>query len=70
MNMRLIQHTGTAGLMLLLAAAPTGAQENAPPKDATDAPSKLSLSAASNPAKRAKWQERLTLGAGDVLDFS
>ena len=70
MNKKLIQHTGSAGLILLLAAAPTGAQENAPPRDAIDAPPALSLSAVSNPAKRAKWQERLTLGAGDVLDFS
>jgi len=58
--------TGAASLGLLLAIAPAYSQENQPPKDAA----KLSLSAVSNPAKRAKWQERLTLGAGDTLDFS
>lgn len=70
MNKQIIRHTGAAGLMLLLAAVPTRAQDNAPPPDAAKAVPKLSLSAVSNPAKRAKWQERLTLGAGDTLDFS
>jgi protein involved in polysaccharide export with SLBB domain len=57
-------------LILLLAAAPARAQENAPPQAAANSPTpKISLSAVSNPGKRAKWQERLTLGAGDTLDF-
>lgn len=62
--------TGVAGLILLLAAAPAFAQETQPVKSAANDQAKLSLSAVSNPAKRAKWQERLTLGAGDILDFS
>jgi protein involved in polysaccharide export with SLBB domain len=69
MNKRLIQNTGAASLMLILAAAPMAAQENAPGSAATPQ-AKLSFSAVSNPAKRAKWQERLTLGTGDTLDFS
>src|SRR5262249_44142004 len=35
----------------------------------TNKPVALSLSA-SHPSKRAKWQEHLTLGPGDVLSFS
>jgi protein involved in polysaccharide export with SLBB domain len=58
MNNRLILCAGAAGLLSLLAAAATRAEEN------------VSLSAASTPAKRAQWQERLTLGPGDVLNFS
>jgi protein involved in polysaccharide export with SLBB domain len=58
MNSRLILGAGTAGLALWLAAAAPRAGEN------------VSLSTASSPAKRAKWQERLTLGPGDVLNFS
>src|SRR5688572_2486088 len=70
MNKRLKRHTGAASLILLLAAALTRAQENAPPAGASNAAPRISLSAVSNPGKRAKWQERLTLGAGDTLDFS
>jgi protein involved in polysaccharide export with SLBB domain len=62
MNKQFTLRVVVAGLTLLVAATATHAQENAPPK--------LSLSAVSNPSKRAKWQERLTLGAGDTLDFS
>ncbi len=62
--------TGVAGLILLLAAAPALAQETQPVKSPANEPASMSLSAVSNPAKRAKWQERLTLGAGDILDFS
>src|SRR5438034_5673003 len=58
MNNRLILWAGTAGLIALLHAAATRAEE------------KVSLSAAASPAKRAHWQERLTLGPGDVLNFS
>src|SRR5688572_4662386 len=69
MKDRLIRQAGAAGLILLLAGAPARAQENAPPTGAASEP-KISLSAVSNPAKRARWQERLTLGAGDTLDFT
>ena len=53
---------GATGLVLALAA---GALPAADP--ATVAAPSLS---ASSPTKRAKWQERLTLGPGDVLNFS
>ncbi|MBE0544499.1 MAG: SLBB domain-containing protein [Verrucomicrobia bacterium] len=62
MNTRLIPRAGVAGLILLFAAVPARAED--------DASAKVSLSAVSNPGKRAKWQERLTLGSGDTLDFS
>lgn len=58
MNNALILYAGTAGLAFWLSATDTRAGE------------KVSLSAASSPAKRAQWQERLTLGPGDVLNFS
>jgi len=70
MNKQLIQSTGAAGLILILSAAPTKSQEDQPAKTEVGNQVNLSLSAVSNPAKRAKWQERLTLGAGDVLDIS
>ncbi len=68
MNHDFTRRTGIACLVLLLAGA-TRAQENAP-TGANNAAPKISLSAVSNPSKRGKWQERLTLGAGDTLDFS
>jgi protein involved in polysaccharide export with SLBB domain len=55
MKNALILYAGTLGLALLLSAH--GGE-------------KASLSAASGPAKRAQWQDRLTLGPGDVLNFS
>src|SRR6185295_10143257 len=58
MNDRLILWAGTAGLSLFLSVADARAGES------------VSLSAASSPTKRAQWQERLTLGPGDVLNFS
>src|ERR1043166_9410381 len=58
MNNRLIQWAGAAGLIALLQAPATWAEE------------KVSLATASSPAKRAHWQEHLTLGPGDVLNFS
>ena len=58
MNNRLILWAGAAGLILLLSTTGARAGEN------------VSLSAASSPAQRARWQERLTLGPGDVLNFS
>ena len=64
MTKRLIRYSGIAGLALLFAAASARAEDNA------NAAAKASLSAAANPAKRAHWQERLTLGPGDVLNFS
>lgn len=70
MNTLLIPCAGAAGLMLWLTTAPLNAQQGAPPNRPADPAEKLSLSAVANPAKRAKWQERLTLGAGDTLDFS
>lgn len=70
MNHRLTPSAGTACVMLLLAAAVARAQDNTPLKDAGPAPAtNLSLSA-SSPTKRAQWQQRLTLGPGDVLNFS
>ena len=58
MNIRLILWAGAAGLILLLSTPGARAGEN------------VSLSAVSSPAHRARWQERLTLGPGDVLNFS
>ena len=58
MDKRLILWAGAAGLILLLSTTGGRAGEN------------VSLSAASSPAKRANWQERLTLGPGDMLNFS
>ena len=60
MKKQLLLCAGLAGLFLPFT-GPVIAQENAP---------KVSLSAASNPTKRAEWQKRLTLGPGDVLNFS
>jgi protein involved in polysaccharide export with SLBB domain len=60
MKKRNLYVAGLTGLMLCLA-TPLPAQEKPAPK--------VSLTAASNPSKRAEWQKRLTLGPGDVLDF-
>jgi protein involved in polysaccharide export with SLBB domain len=74
MNNRLLFQTGLAGLFLALDSAAAPAAEGNPPTpvatSAFAAPTtNLSLSA-SNPGKRARWQERLTLGPGDVLNFA
>lgn len=62
MNTRLTTRAVVAGLILLVAAAPAPAQP--------EAAAAVSLSAVSNPGKRAKWQERLTLGPGDRLNIT
>lgn len=70
MNKRIVLRAGAAGFILLLAAGASRAQDNPAPKDSAKPTPALSLSAVSNPGKRAMWQERLTLGPGDVLNFS
>src|SRR5262245_44148364 len=60
MKKPVLLYLGLVGLFLPCAERIT-AQESTP---------KVSLSAASNPSKRAEWQKRLTLGPGDVLNFS
>ena len=60
-------HTSVAGMTLLLAVATAPAADEVPPASA-DANSRHALSGTS--AKRAHWQERLTLGPGDVLNIS
>lgn len=61
MKKRHLINTGLFGLALALV-APLPAQDKPAPT--------ASLSAMSNPSKRAKWQEHLTLGPGDVLNFA
>jgi protein involved in polysaccharide export with SLBB domain len=58
MSHRVILWAGTAGLILLLSTAATRSGES------------NSVPAVASPSKKANWQERLTLGPGDVLNFS
>ena len=74
MNNRLLLLAGMAGLILTLTGAAPRAAEGTKPEDAAKVAAgahatNLSLSAFS-PGKRARWQERLTLGPGDTLNFA
>lgn len=62
MKTKLRSQIGLAGLLLALTAGALPAADAA-------APATGSLSA-SKPSQRAKWQQRLTLGPGDVLNFT
>jgi protein involved in polysaccharide export with SLBB domain/capsular polysaccharide biosynthesis protein len=65
---RFSRWVGSAALLLLLAlspAAPTALYSAETPRPA-DAPAAFSVV---DPAQRAAWQQRLTLGPGDVLSF-
>lgn len=64
MNKRqmLLLSAGVAALVCWSGTPSARAQEGAPPK--------ATLSAMASPGKRAQWQQRLTLGPGDVLNLA
>lgn len=61
-----------AGLGLVFASDPARAQneETPPTKPIPVANTNRSFSAVASPSMRAAWQKRMTLGSGDVLNFS
>ena len=73
MNNRLLLLAGMAGLIFTLSGAAPRAAEGTKPEDAArvaaGAPATNPSLSAFSPGKRARWQERLTLGPGDVLNF-
>jgi polysaccharide export outer membrane protein len=66
MKKRFLLLVGAIGLMLALPRSSRAAEAAA----TNPAPQPNPSFSASNSAKRAQWQERLTLGPGDVLNFS